>query len=160
MKKSKILIIIISGILYIGLMIFFTTKCLETGEQSSESSGKVATLIQKVLNTLFNANIEINDNYLRIIRKLIGHFGFFVVLGITSIVFYLNLPFKLNIRIILHYVIAFLFAFTTEFLLEGNTDGRTASMNDVFIDYSGFISISTIILLIYLYNVKKMKKVS
>ena len=160
MKKSKLLILVISGILYIGLMVFFTMKCLETGEESTESSNTVAKIVQHVLNTLFNAHIELTDNYLRLIRKLIGHFGYFACLGIVSIIFYLNLPIKLNLRIILHYIIALAFAFSTEFLLEGSTDGRSASINDVLIDYSGFILISSIILVIYIINVKRIKKVS
>lgn len=160
MKKSKIIILIISGILYLGMIVFFTKMCLETGEQSSKSSNTVAKIVQQVLNTLFNAHIELTDNYLRIIRKLIGHFGYFVCFGIVSIIFYLNLPTRLNIRIILHYLIALLFAFTTEFVLEGSTDGRSASINDVLIDYSGFILISSIILIVYIINVKKVKKVS
>ncbi len=160
MKKSKIIVLVIFGILYIAMLAFFTKMCLETGEKSTESSNTVAKIVQSVLNTVFNAHIELTDNYLRLIRKLIGHFGYFACLGIVSIIFYLNMPIKLNIRIILHYVIALLFAFTTEFLLEGSTDGRSASINDVLIDYSGFILISTIILIIYLINVKRLKKVS
>ncbi len=160
MKKSKIIVLVIFGILYIAMLAFFTKMCLETGEKSTESSNTVAKIVQSVLNTLFNAHIELTDNYLRLIRKLIGHFGYFACLGIVSIIFYLNMPIKLNIRIVLHYVIALLFAFITEFLLEGSTDGRSASINDVLIDYSGFILISTIILIIYLINVKRLKKVS
>ena len=160
LKKSNIIALIISGILYVSLLIFFTIMCLQTGSESSQSSNRVAKLVQSILNTLFNAHIELTDTYLTVIRKLIGHFGYFLVLGITSIIFYLNLPIKLSLRISLHYIVALIFAFFSEFALEGSTSGRSASIKDVCIDYSGFIFVSTIILIIYLLNVKKLQKVS
>ena len=59
----------------------------------------------------------------------------------------------------MHYVAGIGFAFISEFLLEGNTSGRTASIGDVMLDSGGFISISSILVIVYLiiYFVKKKR---
>ena len=154
MKKINKILATIFGLIYICLIIFFFKKCLETGDKSSNSSLYVARFVQSILNNLFGQHIELDDQFLHIIRKLIGHFGFNLVLGITSIIFYINLCIKKLYTILLHYGVGFLIAFISEFLLEGITSGRSASFNDVLIDYAGFLSISTIIVLTY--YMKKM----
>ncbi len=93
------------------------------------------------------------DKYLTFIRKLIGHFLYFLILGSVSIIFYLTFNFK--IRVLIHYIVGFVFALISEFLFEGFTSGRNASFKDVMIDYSGFILLSTIILIIYKIHNKK-----
>lgn len=157
MNNKKHIKTLIFGTLYVLLILFFSYKCLETGTKSSESSNFVGTIIKNILNTLFNTHIEMTDSYTRLIRKLIGHFGFFLVLGSISIIFYLCLHRSLSFTLIYHYGIGLLFAFVSEFYFEALTDGRSASIKDVLIDYSGFISLSTIILLAYFF-IKRRKK--
>jgi VanZ family protein len=156
-QKNKILACVF-GILYLILIIYFIKKSFENGETSTESSEAVANIIKNVLNKLFNANIEMTDNYLCIIRKLVGHFGFNVVLGVVSTLFYINLCLDKKITLLLHYIIGFVVAFSSEFLCEAFTSGRSASFYDVLIDYSGFILISTILFIIFF--VKKDKEIA
>ena len=143
MKKRVVNIIFL--VIYILLIIWFIFKSLEDGEESSSTSEKVVDIISNIV------NLEKTDNLRTVVRKLIGHFGYFLLLGITSSLFYLTLSFgKLKYRIIIHYSIGLLLAIFSEFVLEANTNGRTASGLDVIIDYSGFILLSTIIITIYL----------
>lgn len=152
--NKRYLVRIISLILYIALIIFFTIKCFENGDTSTSTSRSVAKIIKNILNTIFRTNIEMTDGYLKIIRKLIGHFLYFLVLGVVSLIFYLTFE-RRNLNIIIHYTIGLLFALTSEFIFEANTSGRNASFNDVIIDYIGFISLSSIMLVIYIFHSKK-----
>ena len=89
------------------------------------------------------------------VRKAIGHFGAFLVLGIFSTFTYmLYLKNKKWIfSIPLNFVAGFLLALLTE-IIQTYIPGRYGSFNDVLIDYSGFISsaiILTIVTLVYYY---------
>lgn len=157
MKYKKYILTIIFGLIYVSLMAFFTYKCLEDGNKSLQSSNKVAEVIKDVANDVFDANIKMEDSYITLIRKLVGHFGFFLVLGCSSILFYLSLRRGTIVTLMYHYIVGFMFALLSEFCFEGNTSGRTASFKDVMIDYSGFILISTIIVLVYYFVIKRRK---
>ena len=147
-------------ILYIGLMVFFIIMCKESGNKSSESSQKVATVTANLINTVSGKDVvsSNSESFQRFVRKFIGHFSFFVVLGSVSILFWLSITeIKRFIRIIIHYSIGILFAIVSEFLLEGTTKGRGPSWSDVMLDSFGFIILSTIIVLIYYFIYLKSK---
>ena len=91
MKFRKYILSVLLGLIYVSMMGFFTYKCLETGNKSAESSNRVAEVIKDVTNEVFNTNIEMTESYTTLIRKLIGHFGYFMCLGIVSILFYASL---------------------------------------------------------------------
>ena len=99
--------------------------------------------------------MEMTDTFSTLVSKLVGHYGYFVVLGVVSIAFYLNIPKISKITaIILHFSVGFLFAFISEFVAERMTSGRHASMVDVLIDMAGLITLS---ILIIIYNLRKNK---
>lgn len=89
------------------------------------------------------------------VRKAIGHFGAFLVLGIFSTFTYMlylkNKKWIFSIPI--NFVAGFLLALLTE-IIQTYIPGRHGSFNDVLIDYSGFISSSIILtigILVYYY---------
>ena len=145
--------------IYIALIIFFVLKCLESGIDSSSSSQVVANSIANTINTISGKEKidPTNPSFLTFIRKFIGHYSYFVILGFISILFYLSFrkKFKDYILIIIHFIIGFSFAFISEFLLEGMTEGRGASILDVGIDSLGFVTLSIVI--IGIYYLKKLK---
>lgn len=149
-------------IIYIFMIAFFIYKCLETGTTSSASSDKVADVVAGVTEEITHKPVVVDDNYKTMIRKLIGHFGYFMAMGTVSIIFYLLLEIKKYnwIKIIFHYVIGIGLAFISEFVLEANTEGRGASIKDVGIDSGGFVLLSTIILLVYLFIKYKKSKLN
>ncbi len=149
MKFRKYILSVLLGLIYVSMMGFFTYKCLETGNKSAESSNRVAEVVKDVTNEVFNTNIELTESYTTLIRKLIGHFGYFVCLGIVSILFYASLKKNKIFTITTHYAVGLLFAFFSEFCLEGLTEGRSASFKDVMMDFSGFITISSIMIIVY-----------
>lgn len=155
--KHKIYQIVLF-IIYLSLIIFFSVECLKDSSASTESSNKV---VEIVVNTLEGVGVDVtvDDKFRVTVRKVIGHFSYFLVLGITSTLFYLSIK-RLNIylKIIINLSIATIFSFITEFLFEKNSIGRSASILDVSIDLSGFFLAFIIIFSIYLsFDLKKYK---
>ena len=157
MKKSKIIYSIIVTIIYVGLLITYIYFSLSSGDDSSNLSGSLADVIANTLNKM-GADITPDENFHMLVRKLIGHFGYFVLIGISSFLFYNMLKnFKFIFRLIIHFSMGFLFALFTEFGLQAIASNRGPSIIDTMIDFGGF-SVSIIAILIYLLVIYKKKK--
>ena len=81
MKKSKIIYAIIVTTIYLGLLITYIYFSLSSGDESSNFSENVAEVVANTLNNM-GANITPDESFHTIIRKVIGHFGYFVLIGI------------------------------------------------------------------------------
>lgn len=141
-------------ILYIEFAAFFIYQSSKNGSDSSSLSLCIANFINKIL-VSFNINIEI-DTLHTIVRKLIGHFGFFVFYSLVSYMFYYM--FNKKILYIPHFIVGLVLAITSEFVFEANSAGRSANFTDVFIDYSGFI-FGSLIIFIIIFSINKHKKI-
>ena len=163
MSKKKFMIIQISLlIVYVLMLAFFTYECFRTGEDASKQASSVATVVATVQETITKKPVVVDDNYRVIISKSIGHYGYFCLLGLVSILFYMTFKkLKMGYRIIIHYTSGIVFAFLTEFVAEALTKGRYASFTDVLIDTAGLFTFSSIFLLIFfIYKyIKESKKV-
>ncbi len=162
--KNKILIYriiqIILLILYIGLLVFYTIKSLETGIESTASSDKISNITADILETLTQKPIERTEYFKSSVRKYIGHYSYFVVLGFISILLYLSInEIKLKYRLIIHFSSGLIFAVITEFWFQLVSSDRGPSINDVGLDYLGFITLSFFISLFYLIgnNIRNIK---
>ena len=153
MKKRIIIINLIRILLltsYLFMMAFYIVKSLENGQDSLSSSTSVAQGIAKIDEVITGKTVKVDDNFRHLIRKYIGHYGYFVLFGIISILLYLSLPkLKHYIKIIINYSIGFIFAFMTEFLFQLNAKDRNPSFLDVMIDFGGFVTLSSFIVLFY-----------
>lgn len=102
---------------------------------------------------------DLNSFFLKV-RKSIGHFGAFLVLGIFSSLTYL-LYFdskKWKFTLPINYLQGIGLAFLTE-LIQLFVPGRVGSLTDVLIDSAGFIISSTMIIIIFIIkNLKKKQK--
>ena len=138
-------------VLYAFMVVFFIYQCLKDGNSSAQISDSVANKVADVEKTITHKDVVV-DNYKFNIRKLIGHFGYFTAFGLVSIFLFISLrEVRSNIvKISLHYFLGIGFAFISEFLLEANAKGRTASITDVGIDSLGFVLASTLVVIIYL----------
>ena len=135
---------------YLFMMIFYIVKSIENGQDSLSSSTSVARGIAKIDEAITGKSVKVDDNFLHLIRKYIGHYGYFVLFGIISISLYLSLPkLKHYTKIIINYSVGFVFAFITEFLFQFNAKDRTPSFLDVMIDFGGFVTLSAFIVLYY-----------
>lgn len=106
----------------------------------------VITIKLKVLKQPLISNIKKFTAY---IRKALGHFGVFFILGIFSLFTYL-LFFKKKqwgYSIPIHFASGYLIAFISE-VIQLYVPGRCGALRDVHIDYLGFILSSAFILII------------
>ncbi len=157
MKKSKIIYSIIITSIYLALLIFYIYMSLSDGGESSDFSLNVSNVIADTLNHM-GANIKVDDSFHNLVRKLIGHFGYFVLIGISSFLFYNLLKnIKFIFRLLIHFSMGFLFALFTEYFLQAYALNRGPSMVDTMIDFGGF-SVSIIVILIYFLIKMKKKK--
>ena len=146
-------------IIYFALIILFSYMSLQKGGESSNLSSRVANDIADVQETITKKQVVVDDSYIKNVRKIIGHFGFFMMFGFVSALLYLSFyTLKVFYRVSIHFVSSILFALISEFLLEANTLGRTASFKDVLIDTSGFVLASLIIFVIYFIYTKRKPK--
>lgn len=152
--KNKILwfriLQILLLVLYIGLIVFYTLKSLENGIKSTESSNKVTDITANVITTVTQKPVEKTEDFKSFVRKFIGHYSFFVILGTVSVFLYLTLKrLKPHYRFIIHFTTGFIYAAMTEFWFQRVAGSRGPSWNDVGLDYLGFITISIFVTMIY-----------
>lgn len=158
MKKTKIIYRICIGTIYFLLLIFFSLESLKSGNASGETSNNFANIIFNTLSFIFNKNIYITETTIIFIRKLVGHFLYFSVLGIVSILFFYSFYnySNFNLLFFLNYLSGFGFAFITEFVFQNLADERFPSMEDVIIDCTGFLFFSIFLLKYFFYkNIEK-----
>ena len=144
MKKRYILpiIIITLTVLINGYIIMHS--CFNAS-LSSSSSGRLVNFLKVIINA-FHAN-TINENnigaFTHVIRKLVGHFGLFVISGFfTSFSFsFINrkVPFLKDVYYyLLTLTSGFFLASLTEFI-QRFVPGRSGEFTDAMIDFSGYI---------------------
>lgn len=103
-----------------------------------------------------------SQSFIYFIRKSVGHFGlFFIISALGFLSLFILDCFKINNKKILCAAICLfglVLAVTTE-LIQKLTPGRTCSVKDMLIDFSGFISAAAIMLIIYIIiNIIKKRK--
>ena len=122
-------------------------------------SDGTGTYVTKTIKINVNKQQLIEDlgSFFYKVRKALGHFGAFLVLGIFSTLTYLTLVNKRKwfVSIPLNFIAGFYIAFLTEFI-QRYVPGRSGNVNDIKIDMSGFL-ISSIILTIILLIVELCK---
>ena len=152
-KKQKIYLIfnIVFLVLYVSWTIFLVLSASMNAEASTKQSNSVTTVVVETINDIAGKEvIKNNDNTKQIIRKLIGHFGGFLILGIfSSLTYFMAIRKRIYLPIIINYVSGFLIAMLTEFI-QLFSNGRSGEFKDVMIDYGGFLISSPIIMVIFI----------
>ena len=156
MKKRLVHLVI--GFIYIALIGIFSYLSLQSGEASTQSSNTVGEIIADIGEEVLNVEVERNDHFFKLTRKIVGHYLYFVAIGIFSFgVYYLFKKLNLYIRILIHFATGLGFAFISEFLFQYIASGRCSSINDVGIDFLGFITLSGIATIIVI-NIDQRRK--
>lgn len=146
--------------IFITLVIF--TKALENSEKSQASSDQVTDIVVDTINGVTPGDNSITDNFdieeIKVfIRKVIGHFGLFLVLGVFSTLTYFYFSNKKYISLIIILIVGILTAACSE-LLQLFADGRNPSFIDIIVDYLGYFI--PVIIFYIPYYIKKKKVVS
>ena len=162
MKYLKYIFLVI----YIFITLFIFIKSFENSEQSSNTSDQVTDIIVGTIDGITPGDESITDKFdindIKIfVRKAIGHFGIFLLLGIFSCLTYYYFINKKLISMIIIIVIGFITSLISEGI-QTIPEGRGPSISDVFLNYAGYaISIVIVGLILYLpYYIKNKKVVS
>ena len=122
-------------------------------------SGKIEVVIKvEVAEKPFITDMS---NFFYFIRKSVGHFGAFLVLGILSTFTYMLFikPKKWWIAILINITQGVGIAFLTEYI-QTFVPGRYGALTDVMIDSSGFLSSTILLTLVFIVThvIKKFAK--
>ena len=145
--------------LFIISCIVLIVEAATPGVRSADKSNAVSDTIAKVINNVSEAitkqpKITNLEDFRAYIRKLVGHYGAFLIMGIfaslTGMMFFIKFKkwYVYWIKVLSIVLYGFLFAGLTE-IIQLYTPGRAGVMSDVFIDYSGYMTSVGIIVLIY-----------
>ena len=150
MKLFRECVFFLSILIYLGLCALIIYLSFANGETSSAQSNIVTEIISESLGYI-NIKVDPNSDIVKhLVRKLIGHFGLFLVTGvfaISSVALYKkNWRQKLFLLGSFYIFVAFI-AIITE-VIQMSSIGRGPSANDTLINLSGY-SIPFILYLIY-----------
>ena len=147
-------------VLALAINVFIIINSFMNANQSTKQSGSVVELLTNIINGIKPGTIndENISSFSNVIRKLIGHFGLFLISGIfttLSVKFiYYNLKKKYWIFVIISSSFGLFLAILTEFI-QLFVPGRSGEMMDVLIDFLGYIIAALIIcLIIYILRLK------
>lgn len=152
-------------VFYIFITLVIFVKALENGETSTTSSNQVTDIIVDTIDSILPGEESITDKFniddiKFFIRKAIGHFGIFLLLGIFSTLTYFYFINKKIFSIIITIIVGIITAALSE-LFQAIPSDRNPSFTDILIDCSGyFIASISLGLIIYLSYYLKLNKSS
>lgn len=148
--------------IYIALILFIFIEAAKSAEASTKSSNGVTEFVIEVVDVIHPDDVSITEKYgienVRLfIRKAIGHFGLFLVLGLfgslTYVMFIKDKLFK-----ILSITSSGLIVAIFSELIQTISPERGPSIKDVGIDYLGYlIGITNIVLILFIVKLIKRK---
>lgn len=148
-KKTVATVFAVASILF---TIFIFSNSAKVAEESAKQSGGI---VDTVMGFLHNWGIDLTADTLSFIVRKLGHFAEYFILGTTvGSALYLWKESKSNLLYSPLYCT--LVAVIDEFLIQGNTQGRSPEIRDCFIDLLGSI-LAVLFILFIIYCVKNTK---
>lgn len=134
LKKSKIKYIFLC--LYVISILVFFYFTLQSGDASGEQSSIVTNTIIKLLK-LLNNNWEFEyQSTHNVVRKLVGHYGYSILLGFLGFLTVLSFRGRGKITLIITLVLGLFLSASSE-LLQFLPSSRGPSLIDVIINFFG-----------------------
>ncbi len=152
-SKKHLLISVILTLITLLIIIFIFSNSLTVAEQSDKESGVVLMNIQNVLSFL-KIPLTLTDKFVRKTAHFIEFFTLGTMLSITFFYYRFNQKKSLIFTPISGLCVA-----VTDELLQLKTQGRSASVLDVLLDFSGVLFALIIIsFIIYITYTRKKNK--
>ena len=163
-KISRIIFLILFIISCVILIIEAATPGTESANKSNIVSDTIASVINNISETITKEPKITNlEEFRALIRKLVGHYGAFLIMAIfASLTFMMYLNKKIWwffwVKVLALILFGFVFASITE-LIQLNTPGRAGVFSDVLIDFSGYMtSVGIIVIVFFIMYYKQFKK--
>ncbi len=163
-KKHLIFTIVVST-LALAMNAFIIVQACLNGDASTSSSGFLVNILKSFIN-FFNKETINEENigaFTTVVRKLIGHFGFFALSGLLTswsiylISYYLK-KYKPYMGIIFSLSFGLFLAGLTE-LIQAFVPDRSPQVTDVLIDFGGYILGAGLIILIIFLVLRKQENI-
>ena len=132
----------------------------ESAEVSSSVSEKVTEEVIEVIEAVDKDFTYDFDDMNTKVRKIVGHYGLFLVSAIFGVLSLIFFNFNLKITFSINVIMGFIYASLSE-LMQLTSKGRSCEVKDIFIDYFGYLSgiiiTCLIIMLVYFGKIKKLR---
>ncbi|HKM30159.1 MAG TPA: VanZ family protein [Bacilli bacterium] len=143
--------------IYIAGIILIYLSSLQSGDTSANESSWVANFLFKIIDNINFLKIEIDyETFHQIVRKAIGHFGSFFVIGIFGYLSFTSLSSYYSRSVGLSVSIGAIVAITAE-LFQLLAIERGPLWSDMAINFSGYIISTFICLIIFMINRKRAR---
>ena len=151
MKITRIVFLII----YFALFTYHCLSSLQSASESSELSMGITEIVVKIIES-FKQEVKDVDKLHSIVRKVIGHFAYFGLIGLFGFLTYYFFTESLKYTLIFTAISGALMALESE-LLQFFASERGPSIVDALIDYSGYV-LASLALFLIVYIAKQIKK--
>lgn len=160
MKNKKLFFIFLT--ISILIFILIIALSLNNGDESSSQSSFFVDVIDKVLPPIIDKNgndVIKSDWFMTFIRKLVGHYGLFLIYAIFVNLTFFQTKLKVYLELLFSFLVGLFTAILSE-LVQMIPQGRGPSPIDVLIDSSGYLTciLIFIIILVIIYQKKKKTK--
>ena len=143
-NKKKISIIVFS-VLYSALLIFMAYQSLSSADDSTIQSGTIVSLLSQL--KIFEPLVK-NGTIGDFVRKVIGHFSEFGILGIFGYLLFIN-AFDNKYSLLIGSGVGLLSSAIIE-LLQFFGDGRAPSYFDIILDFEGYLTAFSSLTIVFL----------
>jgi VanZ family protein len=140
-KRFMLIYSIITGSIFSILVILYIILSLQNNKVSGEVGTSIGQTIVDVTPGISADITKKSTSVQQFIRKVIGHFGYFAIISLSSYLFMISLRNKINNKILIIAQISFgvIFALFTEFALEALASGRSPMFLDALTDSLGYV---------------------
>lgn len=123
--------------LYIISVIIFYVLALQNGDNSASESGRVTAVIIKILTFFTGGKKEFDfDTTHNIVRKLVGHYGYSVLMGFLGYMTIYCYKGGGKITLVIALLLGLFISITSE-LIQFIPDNRGPGIIDMMIDFAG-----------------------
>ena len=150
MKIIKFLFLL----LYFAAFSYHCIASLQSAKQSSEVSKGVTEVIVEIKEEVFKQEVKDVEKLHYDVRKIIGHFAFFGLIGLFGFVAYYLFTESIKYSLVFTLLSGIVMSLTSE-LLQNFANERGPSIVDALIDYSGYLLASLVVFLIFFLIIKK-----
>ena len=158
MKKKMKYLKYVFLILYILSFSYHCFSSVQSANESASLSMSITEVVVEIEEKVFNIEVNDIDKVHNNVRKIIGHYMYFGLIGTFGFFTFYFFSKKLKNTLIFSLSIGLLMATTSE-VLQNFGESRGPSAGDVIIDYGGYVTATLGLLLIfYLILRRKSKK--
>lgn len=149
-NKIYLMFIITTGIIYFSLIIVYFILSGQSSKTSSDVGTSVAQTVVDITPGISGHTVKDESlSVQRFMRKVLGHFGYFAIMGFFGFLFFNFIKIKKKISIPIYLSLGIILALLSEYVIQNIASGRGASIKDSITDSLGYLITSLVLFLIF-----------